>query len=410
MNILCSHYAIIDKQGFGRSFMLARELVVRGHDVTFLTTLPSNRFVFPWHREQRDGVKIVAMPDLVPAFMRRTGFGVLSVLMRLVYILFRRFDIYHADVGHRPSGGLALLIKKMFQPGLVYVSEWWDYFGRGGQFDDKNGIRRFTHGFYDLLTEVAEKRLATGVVCLSDGMRQRAVDLGLRTPLEVVSGGADVKSISFYPDTSLRSRYEMDPEAVCFGFVGMNDGEVQDIEPFLKAFYALRGQGYSLNWFTTGNPLSSSVREKYAIGSEITEFGWVDYAEFPEILSCADAFVLMQQENLKNNTRWPNKIGDYLAAGRPVLTNLHGEIKRMHAGHPDIFITAQWSAASVEVAIKQFMDEHKRMNEPTSTGDDQSEKTLVLSPQTMLSRRMEIRRIAEQQLSWQSRAETLESF
>jgi glycosyltransferase involved in cell wall biosynthesis len=424
VNILFSHYAIIDKEGFGRSFMLARELVVRGHEVTFLTTLPVGRFVFPWHREQREGVQIVAMPDVVPAFMRRTGFGVLSVLMRLVYVLFRRFDVYHADVGHRPSGGLALLIKKMFRPGMVYVSEWWDFFGRGGQYDDKRGIRRHTHGRFDLLTEVPEKRLATGVVCLSEGMRRRGLDLGLRTPMEVVPGGADVQSISFYADTRMRSRYGMDPDAVCFGFVGMNEGEVLDIAPFLEAFYALRRQGRRLIWFTTGKTLSVSVRERYGVGAELTEFGWVDYADFAGILSCADAFVLLQQENLQNNTRWPNKIGDYLAAGRPILTNLHGEFRQVYDDHPELFITAGWSADSVEAALTRFCGEIEGLasadygrtrrtdfiaESEVPEGKPQDALNIDAKP-SLFERRRYIRHTAEQHFSWQRRAETLETF
>jgi glycosyltransferase involved in cell wall biosynthesis len=445
LKILFSHYAIIDKEGFGRSFMLARELAVRGHEVTFLTTLPAARFVFPWMRELRDGVQIVAVPDLVPEFMRRTGFGVLSVLMRLVFVLFRRFDVYHADVGHRPSGGLALLLKKLFRPGLVYVSEWWDYFGRGGQYDDKRGIRRHTHGRFDLLTELPEKRVATGVVCLSEAMRKRGLGLGIRTPMEVVPGGADVQSIQFYPDTGVRARFGMDPEAVCFGFVGMNAGEVLDIEPFLEAFYALRREGRNLIWFTTGKPLDEAVRARYGVGDELTEFGWVDYADFAPVLSCADAFVMMQQQNLQNDTRWPNKIGDYLAAGRPVLTNLHGELRGVHARFPDLFVVAEWSAESVRQAMVRFMQDLE-VDKLASDGSDSfvaasgsgastSDRPQGAPPEAMagshvpvqgastsgrpqamyvserlLVRRAYIRRIAEQELSWQRRAETLESF
>ena len=94
--------------------MLSRELAYIGHEVTFLTSLPSNRFIFPYKKELRDGVSIIAFPDIVPNFIRRTGFGPLGFLFKLFYIFFNSFDIYHSDAGHRPTGGIPVLIKKIF--------------------------------------------------------------------------------------------------------------------------------------------------------------------------------------------------------------------------------------------------------------------------------------------------------
>jgi glycosyltransferase involved in cell wall biosynthesis len=214
----------------------------------------------------------------------------------------------------------------------------------------------------------------------------------------------------------------------------MNAGEVLDIEPFLEAFYALRRQGYNLIWFTTGKSVDESVRERFGIGDELTEFGWVDYKDFSGILSCADAFVLLQQENLKNDTRWPNKIGDYLAAGRPVLTNLHGELRELNLVYPSLFITAEWSVKSLESAVIAFYHSMMRGNaadtsrssasvlpqgghppgdvQTTSSRSDESylpgfENDTVLAT---IRHRKYIRQIAEEQLSWQRRAEKLEAF
>ena len=66
MKILFSHYAIIDKEGFGRSFMLAKEMAILGNEVTFLTSLSQSEFVFPYKKEIRDDVLIIAFPDIVP--------------------------------------------------------------------------------------------------------------------------------------------------------------------------------------------------------------------------------------------------------------------------------------------------------------------------------------------------------
>lgn len=386
MKILFSHYAIIDKEGFSRSFMLARELATLGNDVTFLTSLPANRLAFPYYKEVREKVKIIAFPDIVPNFMRRTGFGFLSAILKTFYILFNKFDIYHSDAGHRPSGGIPILFKKVFVK-LIYIAEWWDCFGKGGQFDSKKGIRKFTHGYYDLIFDLPEKKSADGVVCLSNGMCERAKKLKVNKNITVITGGSDVKSIAFYPNCDFKKKYNVPTSSLTFGFVGMNRGEVFDIIPFIKAVKELRESGFDITWFTTGGFIPEILKNEYGIGQELIEFGWVDYKYYPEILSCADCFILLQKEDLKSYTRWPNKVGDYLAAGRPILTNPFGEIERIITNQEDFFFTIQYN---VDSTVKKIQDIYR--NRPDH------------------NLRYRIRKYSENEFSWNKKAQQLLSF
>lgn len=385
MKILFSHYATIDKEGFGRSFMLARGLAFFGHDVTLLTS-QTNGNTFPFKIEIRDDVKIISFPEIVPAFMRRTGFGFVSVILKTIFILGHNFDIYHSDAGHRPSGGIPILFKKMFVK-LTYIAEWWDHFGRGGQFDSKKGIRKITHGYYDLIFEVPEKKIADGVVCLSSGMFDRARKLQVNKNICVISGGADTESIDFYPTTEHKEKFNIPSSSLTFGFIGMNKGEIHDITPFIKAINYLIKQGFDINWYTTGGYIPKNIKEDLNIGNELTEFGWVDYKFFPEILSCADCFVLTQREDLKSYTRWPNKIGDYLAAGRPILTNPYGEVAHMVADNKQFFFTTQFNAECIAQKIKEIYE----------NGIDQN-------------LRYQIREYAKNEVSWNHKAKELLSF
>jgi len=386
MNILFSHYAIIDKQGFGRSFMLARELVSLGNQVTFLTTQPSGQFSFPYREENRDGVRLIVFSEIVPDFMRRTGFGFLSVLLKTIYLFFNNYDIYHADVGHRPSGGLPIIIKKCFIK-IVYVSEWWDHFGKGGQFDNKKGIKKITHGYYDLLFEVCEKKIADGIICLSSGMFERAISLGLGAEkLIIITGGADTKAIKFFTSSSKKEKHGIPKNSISFCFVGMNDGELNDILPFIKAINKLKNKNIEVTWFTTGNRISSTLKKKHEIGSELIEFGWVDYNKYSEILSCADAFILLQRENIKSYTRWPNKMGDYLAAARPILINPYGETETLVNTQKDFFLITKYDTDHIYETISNFVQKR--------------------NSQINIS----IRSFAENEYSWQHKARQLIEF
>lgn len=60
----------------------------------------------------------------------------------------------------------------------------------------------------------------------------------------------------------------------------------------------------------------------------IVSFGRVPFHKLPLYLGACDAYVLPMRNNVVNRTRWPNKFGDYIAAGRPVLCSPVGDVAR----------------------------------------------------------------------------------
>ncbi len=63
------------------------------------------------------------------------------------------------------------------------------------------------------------------------------------------------------------------------------------------------------------------------LGSPIASGTWgLPYNELGEVLASADVGVLPYTDRPLNSARYPNRVGDYLAAGRPVATNLTGDL------------------------------------------------------------------------------------
>lgn len=389
MKILFSHYAVIDKEGFGRSFMLARELSLLGNDVVFLTSLPANKYSFPYKKEVRDNVTIIAFFDIVPNFMRRTGFGIIAFIFKCIYIMFNKFDIYHSDAGHRPCGGIPILLRKIFF-NTIYICEWWDHFGIGGQYDSKKGIKKYTHGAYDLFFEIREKKHADGIVCLSSAMVERAKKEGIiQKKICVINGGADVRNIKFINDTRYRKKYNIDTSSIVFGFIGMNDGELLDILPFIDALNELSLENIISNsvLLTTGRYIPNEIKDKLKLKFQVIELGWIKYDIYCEILSCIDLFVLLQRCNIANITRWPNKLGDYIAAGRKTLINPLGDTKLMEEKFSKLFIKVSYDKESVKEAL-----------------------TRIVGNGEIYKDREAIRKIAEDELSWGMKAKQLNCF
>jgi len=387
LRVLFCHYAVVNKEGFGRTFMLARELAFKGHNVTLLTVFPAgSRKIFP-ETEIRDKVRLVIFPDVLPDFLRRTGFGVLSLFLKFFYVSNKPFDVVHADNGHRPSGGWpARLNRRLYRS--VYVTEWWDFFGKGGQFDDLSFVKKITKGYYDRLSEVADKRNADFVVTLSEAMKVRAIELGIpNSKLRVINGGSDVRRIEYIAHTRARERFGIPRDAIVFGFIGMNEGEFNDLIPFVEAVRMLKNK-LPIVWFTTGRPLSVALKKQYEIGEELIELGWLDYEKYSEAISCADVFLLTQIDNSLNKTRWPNKVGDYLAAGRIILTNPVGDIAHFIRYYPDVFVNCGFSSQSVADEIMRI---YSIKNNLIALGQ-------------------RARELAENAMSWTSKADELESI
>ena len=82
-------------------------------------------------------------------------------------------------------------------------------------------------------------------------------------------------------------------------------------------------------------PASSSAEDKARIldAGRVVEFGFLSYDEYSTILSGADIFLFPFQNQPLNTGRWPNKIGDYMAAGRPTISNRTGDLVELFQKH-----------------------------------------------------------------------------
>ena len=72
-----------------------------------------------------------------------------------------------------------------------------------------------------------------------------------------------------------------------------------------------------------------ALQEKAAqagVQSQLHYAGVIPYDQLQQILACGDVMMLPLSNRTINVARFPNRFGDYLAAGRPVATNQTGEV------------------------------------------------------------------------------------
>lgn len=97
-----------------------------------------------------------------------------------------------------------------------------------------------------------------------------------------------------------------------------------------------------------GHKLSPALLDKYDLRDIIVEKGWINFYEDYSSLQCVDVFVLLKSNNVaRSSMGWPNKLGDYMAIGRPVLLNLYGDVATFVSENPSGFIPVELNEENI---------------------------------------------------------------
>lgn len=390
MKILISNVSIKDYPvaAFLRSYYLAKGLAANGHDVTFITN-QNNTFIFPYKVEIRDGIKIVAFPSLLKSKYIIYGYTFLSTLLKILYVLFKKYDIVHSDL-HRNTSLWPCLVHRFFYKSKL-ISEWWDFLGPSGQYDSKSKYWKKTIGPYDNYMEIKSKKISDCVIVLSDFLKDKAIASGVSgEKVFKLWGASDINKIKFYisPNEN-RKIFNIDEKKIILIFSGMSSAEFEENLETFKAIMKLRSEGVDICIARTGKRFNDEYLKRYGIKDELLQLGYVDYNNYDKLLSCANAFILIQENNNKNKGRWPNSSGDYLAAGRPIISNSVGDIKELEQIFKSGFIIIEkLDCEDIYKKLKEF-------------SDNLSQYSLLFPI---------IRKFAEEKFSWEIRTKELEEI
>lgn len=353
------NHNVIWRSTFHRCFQFARPLVRMGHEVTLVTNSAAERFRF---RESiLQGVRIVESPDLFWGRLR-TGWDPLNALRRSVRLFREPYDVIH-EFDSRPTVILPSLLKRHHTGGRV--SDWGDWWGRGGAIADRPD--RLLNRLFEPIETFFEERFrlrCDAMVTVSAALRDRAIALGVPAErIEVIANGAAVDEIADLAQAECRSRIglALDIPVVTFsGFV------LYDLELAVQSFLRLRERLPNAVMVITGadadlSPLSPPP-------GAIIQTGQLSRSGLNSALCASDLHILPLKDTLANRARFPGKLGDYLASGRPVITNPVGDaaaIVERHglgvlaAPHPEA-MAAQMAGLLVDRARCRVLGERAR--------------------------------------------------
>jgi glycosyltransferase involved in cell wall biosynthesis len=322
MHILMLNHNVAWRSTFYRAFYFARELVLRGHDVT-LATISDKR----WLREEQssiEGVRVVKTPD-VGVGLGRTGWDPWDSVYRAFRFAKEPFDVVHGFDCRPVVLGPCLALRGLGR--VPWVTDWADWWGRGGAISErKSWALRVGFAPFETFLEERFRRFADQVTVTSRALRDRAVSLGIRTDrVHYIPSGANVTTIRVLDRQACRREVGLAPDALVACFVGF----VQyDLELVIRAFAVARGEVPGAKLLLVGPPNRAAERlvRELGVGSAIVDVGPQPFDRIPLHLGAADVLLLPLSDNLMNRARGPIKLGDYLAAGRAILANPVGDL------------------------------------------------------------------------------------
>jgi len=322
MNILFILFNPVGKGTYWRGLFLARGLAEQGHKVTVMATSRDKHFGFHTRSDNHPNVTIVETPDLLWGSLR-FGWDIWNITARIIWSFTKQFDLIHAFES-RPVVILPALYWQRIR-GVTLILDWCDLFGKGGSVEERQswlvrtGLRPFETFFEDHF-----RTWADGTTVINSALRQRAIMLGVSPDkIMYLPNGSNTDDLYPYPKASAREKLGLEQDILIIGYLGAIF--LRDAHFMVKAFDMIHQSEPRARLLLIGYcniPIESY--SKYPEAIQRTDS--IQYTEINTYLAACDVCWLPLKDSGANRGRFPLKINDYMAAGKPIIATDVGDM------------------------------------------------------------------------------------
>lgn len=313
--------------GFFRCFFLAKHLAARGHRTEVLCGSWEPRLGMDTRRE--DGVLVRTLPRVRPgaALPAVVAADMARLALAASHLARNPPDIVHAFGLTIPSSaGIAVWARLLQAAGRGrMVADWEDWWGRGGIWTEYPAYLRWP----GTALEEVPVTMAPQVTVVSDALAERAAALGVpRARIHWIPNGANVEGVPVVDRDEARRRVGLPPGGHLVVHVGYTHETAFRtlLEAFAKA--AREFPGAQLALIGRLPAAYATVARERGLADRVRFVGPVPYTDMPWWLGAADVLALAMQDSVIEAGRWPIRLGDYLAAARPVVATDLGEVAK----------------------------------------------------------------------------------
>jgi glycosyltransferase involved in cell wall biosynthesis len=316
--------------GWYRYVPLGQALCRRGATVTMVNTSPKN--VLRFNVEMDRGVRIIEVPRLKGAhhFERATRLP-WDILFRIGLVAGGGFDVVHG-FGHMMNSAFPLWSAPVLSRRTVTIYDREDLWRDGGLRGPLRppltlaGVNDRIDNWFEAHTG----RLTDAITAVSEDLRARTVAHGY-DPERIYYLPNGCRTDEFAPGDAGAARAALELPAgrpiLLYVAVGTYDASlVLDVMQMLPALGHPGVLAVMLGLI--GDDVKRDIARR-GLNDDVLVRGWVDTERLRLYLQAADVGLMPQADTPFNRSRFPIKVGDYLASGLPVATMRVGEVGRL---------------------------------------------------------------------------------
>ncbi len=298
---------------FYRALHLGETLARRGMEVTLAASSASGR-----GGRAEGGVRLQTFAGVLPARWRY-GYDYAEAARRSLWVRKQPpWDIVHA-FDSRPTVIYPALAAQ--RRGARLVMDWSDWFGRGGAVEERSSpwmraLLRPLETFY----EERYRLRAAGATVITSALEARLRGLGF-PPERILPLKNGVYPQAFPPlsPEAARRALGLPTSLKLVGYLG-------SLFPRDAALLHTAMQRVQQALPEAALALIGDPKAPFPPLPGLRRTGFLPPAEMRVWLAACDALALPLSDTLANRGRWPSKLGEYLAAGRPVAACAVGDV------------------------------------------------------------------------------------
>jgi glycosyltransferase involved in cell wall biosynthesis len=342
-----------------------------GHDVTVITAFPNHptghlspgwrrRFLKLVDISDDEGVRVVRIAHVLRpnrgAFNRLIGFSSFTANAAAASLMMRGFDIV---VGTVPQPLLPLAAWMRSLTGktkfVLEIRDLWPESlvaaGQGGTDSMAYlGLKRIADHLY---------QHADHVVAVTDAIRDRVVtDWGVPAKrVDVIRAAVDADTFDLSGDVSEHKKRWGEEEKFTVTYMGTL-GNAHGLEIILDAAASLAEKRPEIEFLFVGDGAEGArLREGARKQSNVRFLGVRPREDLPSIYAASDVCMAVLRDDPLFTTVVPNKIYEYMAAGKPIICNVVGEASSLVESASAGVITSPGSSAELAEAVTQLADD-----------------------------------------------------
>ena len=251
-----------------------------------------------------------------------TGQLLLRFWWYVIFVLFKDYDLLYAFTVAQPQISIPAFLGKFLRRKKLIV-DWDDLWGGGFSLMHIRPV-----GFVLEKSESLFPRFADLLTCASNPLIKRALEIGInKEKIFYLPNGCNYKEIKPISRKLSRNKLKISPGKKII--LSMGNTYTGSLDLLLAAFEQLIKKSPDCQlMFLSSLLIPDDRKEKFkSIIDRIKMTGWCSKQLLPYYLSSADILALPMDNNKIEEARFPIRLGDYLSAGKPIVSNALGEVK-----------------------------------------------------------------------------------